>query len=357
MHAGAMRIAGLPPAVPSISARSMRRILALGLLALLMACNEVARPQPADRAAERPAPPVERCMNLSHSLEAPNEGDWGYRVRRSDLRGLAASGFDTVRLPVKFSAHSDPAPPHAIRPGLLARIDEIIAWAQAENLAVIVDVHNYEAISEAPHAEIPRLKAIWRQLSDHFEGAPDDVIFELLNEPHSALNVSRMDRLNRELLEVVRPAHPDRWVIVGSSQWNAPEAWLDSDPPRDDRILHTIHYYAPFGFTHQGAPWLNDPPPAGRSWGSEADRAQLSRDFARVAGKLERTGGPMLVGEFGVYRQVPLGLRARWIEAVRREAEAHGMGWCHWGYAGSFRSYDPDTEMWIAPVYGALMAE
>lgn len=335
----------------------MRLTICFSLLVALIACSDVARPQEPDRAAARPAVPVQRCINLSHSLEAPNEGDWGYRVRRSDLRGIAASGFDTVRLPVRFSVHTDGAPPYTIAPQLLARIDEIAGWAEAEGLKIIIDVHNYEAVSENPAGETARLKAIWHQLADHFAKAPDTVIFELLNEPHSALNVRLMNRLNRELLEIVRVRHPRRWVIVGSSQWNSPDAWLDSDPPHDPYVLHTIHYYGPFEFTHQGAPWLTSPPATGRSWGSAADHARLSRDFAQVSDKLDRLGGVMLVGEFGVYRQVPLALRARWIEAVRREAEAHGMGWCHWGYAGSFRAYDPDREMWIEPVYRALMTD
>mgnify|MGYP006266891337 CR=1 FL=1 len=338
----------------------MRTLLLAGLILLLAACGEASSPDmraPATAGAGSVEPPVRRCINLSNALEAPDEGDWGYRVRKSDLDRIASAGFDTVRLPVRFSAHTGDKPPYRISPELLERVSEIVLWAEAAGLKIIVDVHHFEEINAAPGEHIPRLKAIWHQLSVHFRGAPDTVLFELLNEPHGRLTVRRMDRLNRQLLDIVRQIHPERWVIVGSSQWNSPQAWLDSDPPRDRRSLQTIHYYAPFEFTHQGAPWLENPPPTGRSWGSEADRAALSRDFDRVEAKLQRLDLPMLVGEFGVYRGVPAELRARWSEAVRREAESRGMGWCHWGFASAFRAYDPDEEAWLAPIYRALMAD
>ena len=44
--------------------------------------------------------PIKRCMNLGSALEAPQEGEWGYVIRRDDLVRLKDAGFDTVRLPV-----------------------------------------------------------------------------------------------------------------------------------------------------------------------------------------------------------------------------------------------------------------
>ncbi len=335
----------------------MRGFFLTGVLIVLSACGDTAAPAASQARAAPAVTPVQRCINLSNALEAPREGDWGYRVSREDLVVIAQAGFDTVRLPVRFSGHTGGEPAHMIAPELLERVSEIVGWAQAAGLSIIIDVHHFEEINTDPVTHSPRLKAIWHQLSEHFRDAPDTVIFELLNEPHAQLTVQRMDRLNRELLQLVRQRHPDRWVIVGSSQWNSPDAWLDSDPPRDPRTLQTIHYYAPFEFTHQGATWLDKPPALGRSWGSAADRAVLSRDFDRVEAKLERLGLPMLVGEFGVHREVPVALRARWTRAVRREAEARGMGWCHWGFASAFRAYDPETRDWIAAMRSALLDE
>jgi endoglucanase len=206
-------------------ARTMRRFLAtragrhgvLGLLALssLAGCG-IEGAAVGDEAVRVAPGPVERCVNLSNALEAPREGVWGYRVRRADLERIAAAGFDTVRLPVKWSAHADRAPPYKIDPAFLARVDEVVDWALAEGLQVIVDVHHYDALFEAPDTHMPRLEAIWRQLARHYRDAPDAVILELLNEPRGALDITRVDRLNHRLLEIIRAQDPDRWVVLAT---------------------------------------------------------------------------------------------------------------------------------------------
>lgn len=51
-----------------------------------------------------------RCVNLGNALEAPNEGDWGYRIEPAHIRAIAAAGFDGIRLPVRWDAHAGAAP-------------------------------------------------------------------------------------------------------------------------------------------------------------------------------------------------------------------------------------------------------
>jgi len=322
-------------------------------LVWLAACGAPA-PTGSDAIGPLPASPVQRCINLSNALEAPAEGDWGYTVREADLQKIAAAGFDTVRLPVKFSAHAGDAPPYRLDPAILRRVDEIVSQAGAAGLQIIVDVHHYDEINQDPGRHIPRLIEIWQQLSAHFDGAPNSVIFEILNEPHTQMTVARTDQLNQDVLAVIRERHPDRWVIVGSAQWGALDAWLEADMPQDPRLISTFHYYSPWEFTHQGAAWMDDPPSFGRVWGTEADLLQMERDFGEAQRKAQIDGLPVLVGEFGVYRGVGMSERSDWIEAVRSSVEQSGFGWCHWGFAADFGAYDPDTEAWVPEIMSAL---
>ena len=62
-----------------------------------------------------------RGINLGNALEAPKEGEWGVTLRAEYFRAIKEAGFDTVRLPVKWSAHAKPAAPHTIEPKLLER--------------------------------------------------------------------------------------------------------------------------------------------------------------------------------------------------------------------------------------------
>ncbi len=326
--------------------------LAAICLAALTACTEASAPE-----ARLPTSPVARCINLSNALEAPAEGDWGYRIEAHHLSAIAAAGFDTVRLPVRVSAHAQAAPPHTIDPALLARLDAVIGAALDAGLQVILDVHHYHEINAAPDIHEPRLEAIWAQLAAHYHGAPDGLLFELINEPHSAMTVARTDRLNRRLIARIREIDPERWIVAGSAGWGALDAWLTSDPPEGPGLLSTFHYYDPFDFTHQGAAFLDEPPPTGKSWGSERDLAALERAMAKAAAKGAREGVPVFMGEFGVYREVALDQRAAWTRAVRVAAERHGIGWCHWGFAADFRAYDTAGEAWIPPVLDALIGE
>ena len=81
-------------------------------------------------------------MNLGSALEAYYEGEWGYTVRQADLVRLKEAGFDTVRLPIRWSAHAEETAPYPIDPEFLARVDEIVGWAEAIDLKIIVNVHH-----------------------------------------------------------------------------------------------------------------------------------------------------------------------------------------------------------------------
>lgn len=301
--------------------------------------------------------PIRRCMNLSNALEAPREGEWGYVIQRAHIAKIAEAGFDTVRLPVDFDDHAADEPPYTIDPALLRRVDEVVGWALAEGLQVIIDLHHYGALNGDPDAHIPRLQAMWDQLARHYAEAPETVMFEFLNEPYRQMGPKRVDRVNRLLLERVRQDNPDRWVIMPGAGWGTLEGWLETDPPFDPRAMTTFHYYAPFEFTFQGAAFGRNPPPPGQQWGSPEDYAEVARDFDRAEAKRDRTGMPVLNGEFGVYKDVPLEMRVAWTEHVRRESEQAGFGWCYWGFGTYFRAYDLEADAWIEPLLDALMSE
>lgn len=301
---------------------------------------------------------IGRCINLSNALEAEHEGAWGYRIELDHIDAIAEAGFDTIRLPVRWSAHLQGRGGDArIDPALLARVDQIVDHALARGLGVILDVHHYEEMIADPDGRLPELDAIWRQLATHYAEYSDALVFELLNEPTDRVPAAQVNSINTRLLATIRAVSPQRWVILSSTRWNNIEGLVQTEMPADDpRVMATVHYYSPFDFTHQGAPWANRPQ-TGIGWGGPADEAELARDFDIIARYAEAQNVPVLLGEFGVYYRVPEHLRARWVETVRRQAEAHGIPWCHWGFAGSLRAYDRQTGAWIPEMLDALTGE
>ncbi len=291
--------------------------------------------------------PVSRCINLGNTLDAPTEGAWGPPLTRSEVAWIAAAGFDAVRLPVRFNRRWD----GAIDPALLARADEVIGWAREEGLTIILDLHHFEALMTDPVGQGPVFLAIWEELARHYAGAPDDLIFELLNEATGMLTNPRLEVLFAEAIATIRQHHPDRWIIAGGENWNSASAMFTLGLPEDARVALTFHHYEPYPFTHQLAPWTGESLPA-RGWGTEEERADLARRFRRAA----EVGRPVLLGEFGVYGETELQHRLAWSEAVRREAEANGFGWCIWALDAGFPVRDRATGDWIDGFEAALMA-
>lgn len=333
------------------------RLLAIAAILLLSACSAEMPAAVADTAPVKEGP-ISRCINLGGALEAANEGDWGYTVRKEDLERIKTAGFDTIRLPVKWSAHADASEPYTIDPDFMARVSEIVGWAEDAGLKIIINVHHYNELMKAPDDHRPRLAAMWQQIAEAFEGAPDSVIFELINEPNEKMTVRKTDAVNRELLAIVREAHPDRWVIVGSAGWGTLEALLKSRPPADDdRIILTFHTYDPYDFTHQGAFFAPEPPPVGTRWGTREDLAALQLSAKRARAFAVEQGHPMFVGEFGVYEEVPLDQRVKWTRAMRETMEGEGFSWCYWDYATTFKAYNQSRETWINSILSALIED
>ena len=298
--------------------------------------------------------PVRQCVNLGGALEAPNEGDWGYVVRERDLLTIQALGFDTVRIPIKWSAHAQRRAPYIIDDMFFRRVDTVIAQALAAGLQVIIDVHHYDELNEAPEHHLPRLYAFWEQISARYQTWPDGLMFEIINEPHTEMTFRRVDQVNRDILSLIRQTNPDRWVILGGGQWGTLEGLIRTNPPYDPRAMVTFHYYDPFEFTHQGAPWAYEPMPMGRSWGTSAERTEVVSHFSYAADYRQNVRMPVLMGEFGVYEEVPAMDRANWTRHVRRTAEQFDFGWCYWDWATSLGMYSLENEA-IRPGMGEAL--
>lgn len=334
--------------------RRIHTVIIAFVVAGLAACSGASEPglQPLEAAA----PPIQRCVNLGNALEAPREGEWGYRIREQDLLLIEQAGFDSVRLPVKWSAHAADTPPYTLDPAILNRVESVVDTAISLGLFVVLDVHHYNELMEDPETHTPRLVAMWTQIADRFVDYPDSLIFEIINEPHGALMTpGRIDSINAEVHAVIRVRSPERWIVVGGGEWGWVDGLLKTDPPIDSRTMATFHHYGPYEFTHQGAEWLDDAPPAGAVWGTARERAQLERMFDLGVDFRDRTGLPIFLGEFGVVETADLRERAEWTSAVREAAEARDFAWCHWDYAAAFPLYDIEAEQWIQPMLDALL--
>jgi endoglucanase len=324
---------------------------------------------PADREAAAPADVhaankrLGRGINLGNALDAPREGEWGVTLEAGYFRAIKQAGFDSVRLPVRWSAHAqganDPrSGPYTIDPKFAERVDWAIDEAVRNNLNIVVNVHHYGEMDAEPDRNLPRLVGLWEQIAARYRDRPAGVYFELLNEPHDRLTQGRWNAAIPQVLRAVRKTNPTRPVIVGPGQWNAIRALDKLELPEGDRhLILTVHYYDPFPFTHQGAPWAQGADLwKGRKWtGTEAEQAAVRNDFRKVAAWAKAHDRPVYLGEFGAFEAADLASRARWTRFVAREAERLGWSWAYWELCSGFGAYDPGARAWRKPLEAALL--
>jgi endoglucanase len=115
------------------------------------------------------APKMTRGVNLGNALEAPTEGEWGVILEERYFREIARAGFDTVRVPVRWSAHAGAEPPYTIEPAFMERIDWVVDQALRRGLTVVLNVHHYEELATEPDSHRERFLSLWRQIANTTE--------------------------------------------------------------------------------------------------------------------------------------------------------------------------------------------
>jgi endoglucanase len=120
-----------------------------------------------------------RGISFGNALDTLREGDAGFRLRERYFTEVRDAGFDTVRLPVKWSAHAGESSPYTISPALFERVDWAIGEALDRDLNIVVNVHHYDELNDAPQEQQPRFLGLWRQIAARYAGWPGRLYFEL----------------------------------------------------------------------------------------------------------------------------------------------------------------------------------
>ena len=329
------------------------RLVVLGATVLQTSCTEA---EPLDAFYYNSI--LGRGINLGNALEAPREGAWGVVLKPTYFQAIKEAGFNSVRIPIRWAAHASIDPPYTISADFFKRVDWAIEQALARDLAVIINVHHYEEMNRDPNKSLPRLLAIWAQIAQRYRYRPDRVYFELLNEPHDEVTDERWEGIIAQLLSTIRKTNPDRMVIVGPANWNDVSHLPQLRLPKDNsRLIVTFHYYKPFRFTHQGAPWVRGSANwKGTTWsGSNEEEEVLRKDFDLAADWATRNSRPLFMGEFGTFAEAEIKSRAAWTRFVAREAEKRQITWSYWEFGAGFGVYDLQATAWREPLLKSLI--
>jgi endoglucanase len=298
-------------------------------------------------------------VNIGNTLEAPNEGDWGVSLQDGQLQIIREAGFDSIRLPVRWSAHAAEQSPYEIDSSFKRRVKSVVDEALEQGLRVVLNVHHYDEIFENPTEHRERFLGLWRQIASEYADYPPELAFEILNEAHGKLNSKLWNEMVAETTKIIRQSNPDRWIVIGGVEWNSVNGLPSLKLPKNDpKIALTFHYYSPMEVTHQGAPWIEDNAKKwlGTTWtGTPDEIKQVQLDFnkALTFGFEHKT--PIYLGEFGVYQDADMDTRVNWTSAIRNAAVERKMGYSYWEFYSLFGLYDPVSKTWREPLKAAVL--
>jgi endoglucanase len=335
---------------------------------------------PLTAVAQLPSPTY--GWNLGNTLEAPGgEGTWAPPATQELINAVAASGFNTIRIPIAWNSHANQST-YQINAAWLARVKEVVDWCYAANLTVIINSHwDNGWLDDALDGNVDpsvnaRMHAYWTQIANTFANYDSKLLFAGANEPpaDTAAKMSELMVYYQTFVNAVRATggnNSTRWLVLSGPYTNIDltDELMNTlpDDPTPGRLVVEVHDYAPYQFTlmTSDASWgkmfyfwgqgYHHPTRLDRNatWGQED---YIVAQYQKMKTKFVDQGVPVLLGEFGTGRRtgysdltgadynLHLASRTYWNKTLVDAANAMGLRPVYWdnGWAGSngFAVYD-----------------
>ncbi|OAQ40271.1 hypothetical protein A5893_04780 [Pedobacter psychrophilus] len=278
------------------------------------------------------------------------------RMQEKHFKLIKEAGFNNVRIkisPFRFSL-KDSA--YTINSKFFTTLDWIIKQSLKNKLMAIVDFHEHGAMEKDPLGTKPLLLAMWKQIAEHCKNYPQDVVFEIANEPN--MKPELWNQIHKEAYDIIRKSNPKRTLLIGTVYGNQLSYLKDLVLPEADRnIIVAVHYYSPIQFTHQGAPWsFKNKDLSGITWTATEDQKKaVQKDFDNAQDWSKQHNRPLTLGEFGAYEKADMASRITWTNYIARQAEARNWSWSYWQFDSDFIAYDMAKDEWVKPIKDALI--
>lgn len=276
---------------------------------------------------------------------------------------IKAEGFRSVRIPVTWSGHQSATAPYTIDATWMNRVKQVVDWALADGLYVVLNVHHdsWQWIATMPtdHDNVlARFKATWTQIAGKFRDSPQSLLFESNNEPQfnnttDAQGIQYNSELNTAFHTLVRQTggnNATRLLMLPTLHTNAGQEFLDAlvgemQALNDPNLVATVHFYGWYPFSVNVA--------GGTRFDATAQK-DMSDTFTRIRNTLTSKGIPVYLGEYGLLNypdhnhpaRVELGEGLKYFEQFGYEARTAGVTTALWD---AFNFLNRTTFQWRDP--------
>ncbi|WP_227866661.1 glycoside hydrolase family 5 protein [Clostridioides sp. ES-S-0190-01] len=302
---------------------------------------------------------MQRGINIGNALESPKNFPWDVKMSNKYFDDIKMAGFDTVRIPVRFSDYTSDSNDYKIDEEFFKKIDGHIKYALDKELVVVLDLHHFEDIMKEPQTNKEKFLKIWQQIANRYQKYDKKLVFELLNEPKESLSPQLLNEYFKEAINIIRKTNPKRTIIVGPYNYYQIDYLKDLNIPKNSNIVVSFHYYEPNDFAFQGNIYHKGFENLSNiTWeGTNEQLEYLKKRFDTVEKWANKNNVKVLLGEFGITKEAPEASRVVWIKAVREEAEKRNFSWAYWELASGFGIYNQVEGTWDEDILNALVGK
>ncbi|WP_369227039.1 cellulase family glycosylhydrolase [Streptomyces sp. R39] len=308
---------------------------------------------------------MQPSWNVGNTLDAiPDETSWGNpAITKAMFDAVRDQGFRSVRIPVTWSGHQSATAPYAVDATFMNRVKQVVDWALADGLYVVLNVHHdswqWIADMSTDHdGVLARFDSTWAQISTTFRNEPRTLLFESVNEPqfNNATDTQKaqfLNELNTSFHTIVRSSgggNADRLLVLPTLGCTPSQDLMDNlagtmGSLHDSNLVATVHYYGYWPFS------VNI---AGGTRYDATSQKDMSDAFTRMHDTFVAQGIPVYLGEYGLLSypdythtdSVERGEALKYFEDLGYQARRDGVTTALWD-AGSF--LNRNTLQWRDP--------
>jgi glucan 1,3-beta-glucosidase len=210
------------------------------------------------------------CVELGGAAETRLKHHWQTFITRDDFAWLASIGINAVRIPVGHWIFGADYPyhrtygeyQHPFVEGGIAILDQAFQWAEAEGLAIVLDLHaapgcqngfdngGIKDVCEWHTDESYINHSLWvlEQLAERYHGRPALHGIEVLNEPRWDVDTDLLKKYNIDGYHRIRKyCQPEDVAVVFHDGFRSYREYLGfMKAPEFDNVVFDIHRYQCF---------------------------------------------------------------------------------------------------------------
>ncbi|UOQ54822.1 RICIN domain-containing protein [Hymenobacter cellulosivorans] len=299
-------------------------------------------------------------------------------ITKPDIDYIASKGFNCVRLPLHYELFLTPAQ-RAVRTKVmlgtvsydsyvsqltswynnnqlftdpnsmeaLRMIDNTLAWAQANNMYVVLDMHAVPG-SQGTDANIADqivpndlwnrqinqdvLDRLWRFVSNRYKNDSRVAMYDLINEPNNYPSNQKIHDVYQRLITSIRGQGDNHLILLEGNGWGNDYNYMEPFTfPNRSNLVYNSHRYS--GDTYLMDNGVN-------STGGNANNIRFIGDLRNFR---STHNVPIWIGETGENTDT-------WMRDAAKNLNSVGIGWCHWTYK-RFEDRSNPAFMHINPPY------